>query len=148
MIRGALSHAFAALASVVLLTLLPTVGYALLAALSLATQGDMGGPLNLLLVPAASFVGALAFTVLAGVLTLLVQLAERRRAFGAWVPACAAFLAGGLLGLAAALARGAPAPLRSVLSGALLFGLAFNAYWLPFSAARALLGRRGRRPGP
>jgi hypothetical protein len=148
MIRGVLSHGFAAFASVVLLTLLPTVGYALLAALSLATEGNMGGPLNLILVPAASLVGALAFTTLSMVLTLVAQLARRRRGFTAWVPAVLAFVAGGLLGLVAALAKGAPDLAKSAAAGGVLFGLAFNAYWLPFSAAHALLGRLGRRPPP
>jgi hypothetical protein len=148
LIKGLLSHAFAALASVVLLTLLPTLGYALLAALSLATQGDMGGPLNLLLVPAASLIGALAFTALSFVLTLMLQLAERRRALGVWLPALLAIVAGGLLGLAAALARGEPGLGRAAFAAALLFGAAFNAYWLPFSAARALLERRPPRPAP
>jgi hypothetical protein len=145
-IRGALSHGFAAFASVVLLTLLPTVGYALLAAMSLATEGNMGGPVNLVLVPAASLVGALAFTTLSMVLCLFAQLARRRRSFAAWVPAALAFVAGGLLGLVAALAKGAPDLVKPAAAGGVLFGLAFNAYWLPFSAAHALLGRLGRRP--
>lgn len=145
MIRGLLSHGVAVVSSLVLLTLLPTVAYALLAALSLATEGNMGGPLNLLLVPAASLVGAVAFTALSAVLTFLAQLARRRRAFGAWLPAVLAFVAGGLLGLAAAAGKGAPGLVNPALAGALLFGLAFNAYWIPFSAVHALLGRIGGR---
>jgi hypothetical protein len=146
-IRGFLSHGMALFASVVLLTLLPTVGYALLAAMSLATEGNMGGPLNLLLVPAASLVGALAFTALSAVLALLAQLARRKRPFGSWLPAVLAFVAGGLLGVVAALAKGAPDLVKAAAAGGVLFGLAFNAYWLPFSAVHALLGRRRRSPG-
>ena len=148
MIRGLFSHGVAALVSVALLTLLPTVGYALLAALSLATEGNMGGPLNLLLVPAASLVGAVAFTAFSGLLTLLGQAARKRRGFGAWVPATLAFVAGALLGTLAALAKGAPAPGKAAIAGALLFGLAFNAYWLPFAAVHALLGRLWRSATP
>ena len=150
MIRGFLSHGVAVVASVVLLTLLPTAGYALLMALSLATEGDMGGPMNLILVPAASLVGALAFTAFSLVATLLIQFARRRRGFPAFVPAVLALLAGGLLGLAVALGKGAPGLTKPAVAGALLFGLAFNAYWLPFSAAHALLGRFGKKalPGP
>lgn len=148
MIRGLVSHAAAALASVVLLTLLPTVGYALLAALSLATEGDMGGPLNLVLMPVASLVGALAFTAFSGLLTLLVQAARRKRWFGAWLPAALACVCGGLLGTLAALAKGAPSPGKAAIAGAVLFGLAFNAYWLPFAGAHALLGRLWRSPSP
>ena len=128
MIRGFLSHAVAVPVSVVLLTLMPTVAYALLAALSLATEGNMGGPLNLLLVPAASLVGALAFTAFSGVLTLLAQLARKRLGLGAWVPALLAFAAGAALGTLASLAKGSPTPGKGAIVGALLFGLAFNAY--------------------
>jgi len=145
-IRGLLSHAVAALASLVLLTLMPTVAYALLAAMSLATQGDLGGPLNLILVPAASLVGALAFTAFSFVVVLLVRAAQKRRGFGAWLPAAGAFLLGGALGLLAAAARSTPGLARPALAGALLFGLAFNAYWLPFSSVHALLGRLRRKP--
>jgi len=150
MIRGFLSHAVAAVASVVLLTLLPTAAYALLAAMSLATQGDMGGPLNVILVPAASLVGALAFTAFSLVVALLIRFAQARRPFRGWVPAALAFVAGGLMGLVAALFKGAPDIAPPAAAGALLFGLAFNAYWLPFLAAHGLLGRawRGRRSEP
>jgi putative exporter of polyketide antibiotics len=148
MIRGLTSHAVAALVSVVLLTLLPTVAYALLAALSLATEGNMGGPLNLLLMPVASLVGAVAFTAFSGLLTLLAQAGRRRWGFGAWVPAALGFVAGALLGTLAALAKGAAAPGRAAVAGALLFGLAFSAYWLPFAAVHALLGRLWRSPSP
>jgi hypothetical protein len=145
MIRSLASHAVAALVSVLLLTLLPTVGYALLAALSLATEGNMGGPLNLLLVPAASLVGAVSFTACSGVLTLFAQAARKRRGFGAWLPAALALLVGALLGALAALAKAAPTG-RAAVAGALLFGLAFNAYWLPYAGVRSLLGRLLRSP--
>jgi len=76
---------------------------------------------------------------------LLVRFAQARRFFRGWVPAVLSFLAGGLLGLVAALFKGAPDLAKPAAAGALLFGLAFNAYWLPFSAAHALLGRLGKR---
>jgi hypothetical protein len=147
-IRGFLSHAVAVPVSVALLTLLPTVAYALLAALSVATEGNMGGPLNLLLVPVASLVGAVAFTAFSALLALLAQAARKRRGLGAWVPAALAFVVGARLGTLAALAKGAPSPGKGAVVGGFLFGLAFNAYWLPFAGVHALLGRLGRSPSP
>ena len=74
-----------------------------------------------------------------------LRFAQARRFFRAWVPAVLSFLVGGLLGLVAALFKGVPDLAKPAAAGALLFGLAFNAYWLPFSAAHALLGRLGKR---
>jgi hypothetical protein len=142
-IRGLVSHAVAILASVATLTVLPTVGYALLAALSLATAGGGGRPLNVILVPAASFVAGAAITLLSCVVTLVIQWARTKNPITVWIPILFSLALGAALGSLLDLLRGTGHPLRVAVLGAALVGLAFNAYWIPFSIASALLSRRG-----
>jgi hypothetical protein len=146
-IKGFVSHVVAFITSVVSLTLLPTVGYTFLLAMSLATQADMGGPLNLILVPAASFVGAAAITLLCSLITLLIQFARRRYSLALWIPSLLSFVLGAGLGVGLGALRGSSALPKCGALGSVLLGLIFNVYWIPFCATGALLSRLGARRG-
>ena len=148
MIRGVLSHVVAILTSLFTLTLLPSVAYALLSAFSFVTEGAGGKPLNVILVPAAAFVGAASTTLLSLILTILIEWRRRRRKFGAWVPTLFSLLLGSLLGVGLGIVRGGSHLLSFAALGFALVGFAFNAYWIPFTVTKALLERRREAKAP
>jgi hypothetical protein len=141
------AHLFAALTSVAIATLVPIAAYML----GILFTGQLGGPLNLILIPLITGALGLAVTLLAYVpISALLDFLASRRRLRRWTPAAVALALAGGLGIAFLVLR--PDDLLGTYSFAqfLLFlscGLCigFALHWVALSLASFAL-RRFARP--
>jgi hypothetical protein len=126
-------HVLAAICSTVFVTAVPIIAYGILVIIGVTLYGDMGGPLNFIIVPILSFLlGAAITSLVYAPLSLIFEFAQKRSHIPTWVPPLLFFTASFLILLALFL-REPPPPLVLIavtLGFALFFTIGFCIYWL------------------
>lgn len=129
-------HLLAAACSTVFVAAVPVIAYGVLVVVGIALYGDMGGPLNFIVVPILSVFLGVATTVLVYVpLCLGCEFWRRRSRVPVWLPPLL-FFAGSLL-VFSALFLGVPPPpwvhLGVATALGAFFTVGFGIYWLVLS---------------
>jgi hypothetical protein len=126
-------HLFAAACSAVFVAAGPVIAYGVLVVVGVAFYGDMGGPLNFIIVPVLSVFLGVATTLLVYVpLCLGFEFWRRRSRMPVWLPPLP-FFAGCLLFFSALFLRVPPPPfvhMGVAFALAAFFTVGFSIYWL------------------
>lgn len=142
-------HFLAAACSAVFVTAVPIVVYGVLVIVGVAFYGDMGGPLNFIIVPVLSVFLGVATTLLVYVpLCLGFEFWRRRSRLPIWLPPLL-FFAGSLLFFSALFLRVPPPPFIHVgvaIAFAGFFTVGFCIYWFISSFSDIIVSLFRRKP--
>jgi hypothetical protein len=139
-----LSHIVASAICLVVLSATPIVMYGVMAITGLMIDGDMGGPLNILIVPIFSILLAL-FTTLVILLPITagLQWLSARFRFSRWIPLLAifptTFAGSALIAFAAFKLGNASETLRIMLFWSLIGSGCFALYWITLNLIEMVL---------
>ena len=141
-----LPHILASLICLVIFTATPIILYGILVVIGIIFYGDMGGPLNFIIVPVFSVVLAIVTTfVILLPLTATLQWLSTRLKFSRWVPLCGIFPTSFIVFVTVAFTAFKPENINGTLIFLFLWCLigsvCFALYWVALNLAETILDR-------
>lgn len=141
-----LPHILASIICLVIFTATPIVLYGLLVVIGIIFYGDMGGPLNFIIVPVFSVALAIVTTfVILLPITATLQWLSSRLKFSRWIPLLAIFPASFIVFVVIAFTVFKPEDMSSTLAFLLIWcfigSVCFALYWIPLNLAENILQR-------
>ena len=141
---GFLPHLLASMICVVVFTASPIVLYGLIVLISMIENGDMGGPLNFIIVPVFSIILALFTTfILLLPITATLQWISSRLKFSRWIPLVGIFPASFAVFSVVIFTVFKPENVNLTLALLLVWcvigSICFALYWIPLNIAETIL---------
>jgi hypothetical protein len=141
---GLLPHVLASVICVVIFTATPIVLYGLIVVISMIANGDMGGPLNFIIVPVFSVILALFTTfILLLPITATLQWISSRLKFSRWIPLIgifpASFAVFSVVTFTIFKPENVNLTLMLLLVWCVIGSICFALYWIPLNIAETLL---------
>lgn len=141
---GLLPHVLASVICVVIFTATPIVLYGLIVVISMIANGDMGGPLNFIIVPVFSVILALFTTfILLLPITATLQWISSHLKFSRWIPLIgifpASFAVFSVVTFTIFKPENVNLTLMLLLVWCVIGSICFALYWIPLNIAETLL---------